>query len=303
MKTNNQIDFVKFYELDKKFINLSDPDLIKQCAIIPVKDNEPNKNLETLIYKNSLQQKILTYQFDHLLSIYRMVTKKISFFHQADENFTEKDIEMMNIFDHSNNKTIKKFSNLNMLLRVKKYRDTTRIITKKEMIAECVYIKNLTIMTSFQRLILDKQLGKLVTMFEKFVFDDLSKKCSMGVDRTNVHLICDEHSLNIIALLDKMQKDCNEIPVFKLGKPKPLTTKFGMIKEPALINEPAEEKLPPKKSEIISIDCCVCFDQIKEKIGLVPCGHTAICTQCASNINKCPICTVPFTQFIKIFDN
>jgi hypothetical protein len=35
---------------------------------------------------------------------------------------------------------------------------------------------------------------------------------------------------------------------------------------------------------------------------LVKKGHTAICDGCVTSVDKCPICMIHFTQFIKIFD-
>jgi hypothetical protein len=40
-----------------------------------------------------------------------------------------------------------------------------------------------------------------------------------------------------------------------------------------------------------SEECCICFSQPGELIGL--CGHQNVCIICQSNINKCPICNNP----------
>lgn len=49
-------------------------------------------------------------------------------------------------------------------------------------------------------------------------------------------------------------------------------------------------------------ECCICFEKITEKHALVPCGHTTICKDCSTTLNKCPLCTQEITTVIKIFD-
>lgn len=57
-----------------------------------------------------------------------------------------------------------------------------------------------------------------------------------------------------------------------------------------------------KQSDRIK-NCCVCFDPIKEKYALVPCGHINVCKLCYKhNIKKCPTCRKDITSFIKIYE-
>jgi hypothetical protein len=49
-------------------------------------------------------------------------------------------------------------------------------------------------------------------------------------------------------------------------------------------------------------DCCVCFNEIKKKITLIPCGHTTICELCFGKINNvCPICKAVVTGKMYIY--
>jgi hypothetical protein len=52
--------------------------------------------------------------------------------------------------------------------------------------------------------------------------------------------------------------------------------------------------------------CCVCTDNILEKIALIPCGHTKICNKCAQKIKqdnqKCPICKQKIEQYMRIWE-
>lgn len=47
--------------------------------------------------------------------------------------------------------------------------------------------------------------------------------------------------------------------------------------------------------------CCICFNPIKERITLIPCGHTTFCETCIKKCDKCVICTASYTNIQKIF--
>jgi hypothetical protein len=56
--------------------------------------------------------------------------------------------------------------------------------------------------------------------------------------------------------------------------------------------------------------CCVCMDAPREA-ALVPCGHLALCLQCAMQLKAaahakgaqwcCPVCRLPVKSFIRIY--
>jgi len=56
-------------------------------------------------------------------------------------------------------------------------------------------------------------------------------------------------------------------------------------------------------SETSNEFCCICFEKIKKRVALVPCGHTNICVLCVEKLceKKCLICKSNFSNFIHIF--
>jgi hypothetical protein len=47
-------------------------------------------------------------------------------------------------------------------------------------------------------------------------------------------------------------------------------------------------------------ECCVCFQQIKQKVACIPCGHTQFCEECLMKVSCCPLCKTKYTQILKI---
>jgi len=54
-----------------------------------------------------------------------------------------------------------------------------------------------------------------------------------------------------------------------------------------------------------SADCCICLDKPAVAV-LVPCGHRALCHECAARVANqravCPVCRSPFREVIRVFD-
>ncbi len=52
-------------------------------------------------------------------------------------------------------------------------------------------------------------------------------------------------------------------------------------------------------------DCQICFDNIKDRVALVPCGHTSYCTSCAykifANSAKCAFCNTVIDFVMKLY--
>jgi len=52
--------------------------------------------------------------------------------------------------------------------------------------------------------------------------------------------------------------------------------------------------------------CCVCSERRKDA-ALVPCGHKAMCLNCAMNVQRrglaCPVCREPITQVLRVYDS
>lgn len=61
------------------------------------------------------------------------------------------------------------------------------------------------------------------------------------------------------------------------------------------------------REKITDNDCIICFNEIKNKVALIPCGHTKFCEKCINDIKdvkdkQCPICRVKYTSILKIFN-
>jgi len=52
------------------------------------------------------------------------------------------------------------------------------------------------------------------------------------------------------------------------------------------------------------LECCVCMDEIKYKIVLVPCGHARICAVCVDKliIKRCPLCRRIIQKYMRYYD-
>lgn len=62
-----------------------------------------------------------------------------------------------------------------------------------------------------------------------------------------------------------------------------------------------QSKSPQPSSQTDKKECCVCFEEFDSCLTLVPCGHTPFCSRCVNQLEKCPVCRVPITQSITIF--
>jgi len=70
-------------------------------------------------------------------------------------------------------------------------------------------------------------------------------------------------------------------------------------------NQPVEnvnESMIDSKNN--TVECCICFEALTNKIALVPCGHTTFCSECIDKLRekKCPICMQRYRSVISIFD-
>lgn len=48
-------------------------------------------------------------------------------------------------------------------------------------------------------------------------------------------------------------------------------------------------------------ECSVCFEILKKRIALIPCGHTQICLDCASRLEKCPLCNKEIQKSLPLY--
>jgi len=298
---DKQLNFKKIDNTDQKFINWSGINLLNQCMIVPVKNDMTPEYLEELIHKNSLQGKIWRYQYNELLNIYRNTSNMISDFYDANEEYTKRDLQMINNVNYSNNKTIKKYSNLDLLSTLQKYRNDHSIITNEELIAESIYIKNLIVISTLQQVILGRQLINLLTISEKILYTMLSEHYSIEINQSNLDTITDKETLVIVLTIKELQSSKNDVYIHKFDLSKNSRVFFfeaGTLKPCHKSKKTIPLKIIPPKN--VTNDCCICFDKIDQKIALVSCGHTSVCENCIVDINKCPICMSSFTQHVKI---
>jgi hypothetical protein len=67
------------------------------------------------------------------------------------------------------------------------------------------------------------------------------------------------------------------------------------------------DNLPERKihnddeQQLFEKNCCICFEKIEERITLISCGHTSICTKCVKGLTDCPICKSKINSYIRIY--
>jgi hypothetical protein len=76
--------------------------------------------------------------------------------------------------------------------------------------------------------------------------------------------------------------------------------------ERKIINIDQEKKIEKdeqsnKQDQAFNKDCCICFEEIKERITLIPCGHTTICTICIKELSICPLCKREINSHMRIY--
>ena len=59
-------------------------------------------------------------------------------------------------------------------------------------------------------------------------------------------------------------------------------------------------KMPIEPKE--SFTCCICYEEITNKIALVPCGHTKYCSNCVEKIVVCSLCKKEIEKVINIYE-
>jgi len=57
---------------------------------------------------------------------------------------------------------------------------------------------------------------------------------------------------------------------------------------------------PGKTITLPSAECKICYDE-PVQVLLLPCKHAAMCLMCTAKVNKCPLCTMPFTDIVRIY--
>lgn len=59
-----------------------------------------------------------------------------------------------------------------------------------------------------------------------------------------------------------------------------------------------KEKCPSLKA---SNECCICLEDITQRLVIYPCGHSAFCNECISKIRECSICKGDIKDIFKVY--
>jgi len=280
--------FKKIDNTDVKFIDWFGVKLIEKSTIIPIQNSIIADDLDELLHKNSVQGKIWIRQRDKIVNAIRNITDNSC-------ECTKQDLQRINNICNANDKTIKKYSDLNLSALLQKYRDTHSANTSEEI----AYMKNLLVVSALQEVIINVQMIKLLTVGEQNLYKILTDKCNRTIDDSNLDTVTDEKMLDIVFSIENLQMQRDDIYISHYDLSIPVF--FFNVKD---FNRKEQKKIIPPKTVVsknITNDCCICFDKIDQKIVLIPCGHTTICENCIGDINKCPICMSQFTQYVKIF--
>ncbi len=285
MKSGEKFDFEKFYEMDSMYINLSNPDLLNKCNITPIVGNKTGEDTVMLHYKNALQHKIISYQYEQFDKLC------------ADKRLTKKEIQFINNLNYSDHGIIKRYSNLDLLSLLQDYKNKHPITTReKNMVA--TYTRKLYITTGIQRRILHAQQDQLLCLAKTFLNLSLPEQKSVVIEDTGLkaHIITDKHLISNVQLINTIQSKSDQLPDLKSDMCVMTINQFMDYTQ-----QSTKISIPDDQS--VSNDCCVCFENIEQKIGLIPCGHTTICEKCIPSLHdkQCPICRVSFTQCVKLF--
>lgn len=298
MEQSAQFSFEKFSKLDLKYINFSNTDLLNKCRITRIMGNESADKVMELHYRLELQHKIIDFQYEQIDKIYDEFCLRSN---NSDKRVTVSEKKYLDNINHINSNDIKRHSDLNILAQLQNYRNTYSSITKSEIIAESLYIRKLLMETGIQRTILFKQQDQILDIAKTVIASKMSQQKPTPIENTGLTLqLCtDQDFINNAKLVNKMQTN------------QPLNSNTGLrimtLEQFMDKHNISKTSIPTKKSKqkkkIIIDECCVCFDKINQKIGLVPCGHTTVCEKCAVNIcgKNCPICRETFTQYVKLY--
>jgi len=280
MKTNEEFPFEKISKMDPKNIDFTDIQLLNACSITPLTNNKTVDELIILGYKNEIQNKIITFQYDRLEEIYDGICSKSN--NNKVLYIDEK--KLLDDLDHTNDDTTRQYSNLDLLTLHKKYRIAYPNTTQKERIAESLYIRNLLIITGIQRILVQQQHNLMAYLYELRISERFNQRKTKLIENASTI------DLPKIKSLDRLIM-CNTSNIPDQKKKKKKRSKKKKSVNP--INIPKQDKN----------DCCICFSPIEQKISLIPCGHTTVCSHCVENScgKKCPICREEIVQYIKIY--
>jgi len=164
-----QIDFKKLCKEFPRNIDLFDTKLMNKLNIIPL-PTPPELYDKELIYKNILQTAILNYQYNQILKMYTAIRDLDTQGSTHIKNSTKKRNEIRNL-DHHNHATIKKYSIIDSLSLIQKYKNTHSIITPDEISRELAYIQKLLLVSIAQQFIVGNQYNIILSTLKNLKYD------------------------------------------------------------------------------------------------------------------------------------
>ena len=303
MKPVITFSFEPFCEIDAEYINLSNPKLLNKSTITPIVGNISLQDTMDLYYKNNLQHKIVDHQYNKLDQLCDEL------YNNSDHKRVSKnELKLLNRLNYSDCNTIKKYGNLDLLYLFQNYKKDHLLNTPQYKNNERMYCRKLLLDTGIQRRILHAQQDQILTISKVILNKEISKQDYAIINNTKFNVIIDGKLRRVADIIDQIQskqQESPQIPIsdnYKKNSDMKIISLEQFLKDNNVDVDAVKNKLE-KEDQAISNDCCICFENIEQRMGLIPCGHTTICETCILNAhdNKCPLCRTIFTEHVKLF--
>lgn len=320
MNIDENFRFSNLGGVSSKLVDFSNKILLEKSKIIPINGNETDAELLDLHTKHDVQHMIIEIQYRELESICKKIFQNGEY-----EYMTLQEGKFLENLDCEDHTIIKRYGDLDLLSKLKKYRETQRTSTPEEKKIEASYIRQLLITTCIQRVIVKHQQKQISNMGKRYISNkspnvdicDSFGKPSKKENDKDIIIQNGERKLQIINIADLLN-NVNTQPAQVAPNSE---CKLQVINVNELLDiqnksnkkgSKKQNKTKKKQSKTINNsdntkqeikECCICMTDIIQNIALVPCGHTTMCEHCVPELKdkKCPLCREPFTQFIKLF--
>lgn len=92
---------------------------------------------------------------------------------------------------------------------------------------------------------------------------------------------------------------CADCASISAGDAPPAAVDVSPAEPPApQVDPPAPQAVAPAASPD---ECAVCFEPLAVRVAIVPCGHTQTCKSCLETLSKCPLCSGPCQQVLRLY--
>ena len=115
---------------------------------------------------------------------------------------------------------------------------------------------------------------------------------------TPLHLAVQGTKPEVVELLIKNNAD---LTIENLDEKTPFElASNNVIRKTIMSSRQSHPKLPDDEGDLGN-KCRICFDQSISTI-ILPCGHQAFCTECATKLEVCAFDRKPITQIVPVFN-